>query len=242
MSVIGTNIKNVRIKKNLSLKEVAKKCGMTELFLSDVESGKRVPNTQVINAISKAMGVQVDAIEPSYFSDYFDENEKPKKEEVFEAKPAKAVSKQAAADYADSSLSSAFTKATRKIPVLNKLTPGKKVPFEMDVIDNKFEPVFQNKNNQVAGDDFIYFVVPDNSMSGTRILKNDLALVFMTDSIFDKDIILFTYNNKAYIRRVKTLEDKKLLLFPENPDFEVVVAEKKDVQIVGKIVRIEFKI
>ena len=243
MSIVGTNIKNIRTKKNLSLKEVSKKCGVTELFLSDVESGRRVPNTQFINTVSKVLGVNVEALEPQYFSDYFEEDYKAK-----DQKPEAPAPRNPAASAPiskstgeESALSNAFNKATRKIPVLGKITPGKKVPFEMDITDYKIEPVFQGKNN-VAGEDFIYYAIPDNSMSGARIQKGDLALVFMTESIFDKDIILFVYNNRAYIRRLKTIEDKKALLYPENPEFETIVADRRDIQIIGKLVRIEFKI
>lgn len=243
MSVVGTNIKNARTKKNMSLKEVAKKCGVSELFLSDIESGKRVPNTQVISSISKVLGIQIDAIEPSYFSDYFSSDPQ-------ETKPAEPARPERHVVYkaeersqpVANTLSDAFSKAVRKIPVLNKITAGKKVPYEMDIVDSKFEPVFQTKGNNVAGEAFIYFIVQDNSMSGTRILKNDLALVFLTDSYFDKDILLIVHQNRTYIRRCKNIEDKRVLLYPENPDYDALILEKKDIQVVGKLVRVEFKL
>ena len=242
MSIIGANIKNIRTKKNISIKELAKKCGISELFLADIESGKRVPNTQVVNSISKALTINIEAIEPQYFSDYFD-GEEPKKEEVKKPSTVVATSKTLEKGYvSDNPLSTAFTKAANKIPVLNKITAGKAFPFEGDIIDYKYEPVFQGKQNNVSGENFIYFTVQDNSMSSARIMKNDLALVFITDSIFDKDIILVVFNGKTYIRRLKTVEDKKYLLYPENPEFEVLLADKKDVKIIGKIVRVEFKV
>lgn len=243
MSVVGTNIKNARVKKNMSLKEVAKKCGVSELFLSDIESGKRVPNTQIISSISKVLGIQIDAIEPSYFSDYFSsEPQETKHTEPVKQERHVVYKTEERNQPADNTLSDAFSKAVRKIPVLNKITSGKKAPYEMDIVDSKFEPVFQTKGNNVAGEDFIYFVIPDNSMSAARIMKNDLALVFLTDSYFDKDILLVVYNNRTYIRRCKNIEDKRVLLYPENPEYDVLVLEKKDIQVIGKLVRVEFKL
>lgn len=244
MSIIGTNIRNIRNKQNLSAKQLAKKCGLSESAIIEIEEGKKVPTTQITKAITKALGVNIDTIEPTYFSDYFDEEAE--KKEAAPASTARIIN--AKSEYNKqsnvntvSTISDAFSKAVRKIPVLSKITAGKSVPFEGDIIDNKFEPVFQGKGNNVAGEDFIYYMAQDNSMQGARIMKGDLALVFLTDSIRDKDIVLFTYKNNTYIRRYKSAGDLAVL-FPENPDFETFAIDKKEVRIVGKVLRVEFKI
>lgn len=241
MSIIGTNIKKVRMKQNLSAKQLAKKCGITEAALIEIEEGRKIPNTQLTKAITKGLGVNIDAIEPSYFSDYFDENPEPKEvpantARILNAKPADTKQNNA------NTISDALSKAVKKIPVIGKITPGKSVPFDGDIIDNKFEPVFQGKGNNVAGEDFVYYMVQDNSMQGARIMKNDLALVFLTDSIRDKDIVLFSYKNNTYLRRYKAVTDNLVVLFPENPDYDTFAIDKKDAKIVGKVLRVEFKI
>jgi transcriptional regulator with XRE-family HTH domain len=242
MSIIGTNIKKIRTKQNLTAKQLAKKCGMSETALLEIEDGKKVPAAQITKLITKALGVNIDAIEPSYFEEYFDEQ--PEQKETPPARQERMLpSKQAdTKQTGGNALSDALSKAVRKIPVLSKVTAGKSVPFEGDIIDNKFEPVFQGKGNHVAGENFIYYMVQDNSMQGARIMKNDLALVFLTDSIRDKDIVLFSYKNSTYLRRYKAVADNLAVLFPENPDFETFAADKKDIRIVGKVLRVEFKI
>jgi SOS-response transcriptional repressor LexA len=242
MSIIGTNIKKIRMKQNLSAKQLAKKCGITEAALLEIEDGKRVPTTQITKSITKALGVNIDAIEPSYFADYFEENAEPK--ETASANTARVLNVKAD-NYkqpSENTISDAFSKAVRKIPVLGKVTVGKVLPHEGDIIDYKFEPVFQGKSNNVAGDAFVYYMVQDNSMQGARIMKNDLALVFLTDSIRDKDIVLFTYKNNTYLRRYKAVSDGMVVLFPENPDYETFAVDKKDVKIIGKVLRVEFKL
>ncbi|OGO78669.1 MAG: hypothetical protein A2Y23_00775 [Clostridiales bacterium GWB2_37_7] len=242
MSIIGTNIKKIRIKQNLSAKQLAKKCGISEAALLDIEDGKKVPTTQLTNLITKGLGVNIDAIEPSYFSDYFDEDSEPKV--VTPVNSARVINaKQADTKQSNNNtISDALSKAVRKIPVVSKITSGKSVPFEGDIIDHKFEPVFQGKSNNVAGEEFVYYMVSDNSMQGARIMKGDLALVFLTDSIRDKDIVLFNYKNNTYIRRYKSISDAFVALIAENPDFETFAADKKDIRIVGKVLRVEFKI
>lgn len=242
MSIIGTNIRQIRNKQNLTAKQLAKKCGLAESAILEIEDGKRVPTTQITKLITKALGVNIDAIEPAYFSDYFDEEAKEK--EPMPASTARIINAKNADNKPSNvnSFSDAISKAVRKIPVVNKISAGKSVPFEGDIIDQKFEPVFQGKSNNVAGDEFIYYMIQDNSMQGARIMKGDLALVFLTDSIRDKDIVLFTYKNSTYIRRFKAVTDTLTVLYPENPDFETFAVDKKDIRIVGKVLRVEFKI
>ncbi|MDF2532330.1 MAG: hypothetical protein K0Q65_1911 [Clostridia bacterium] len=242
MSIIGTNIKQIRIKQNLSAKQLAKKCGISENALLEIEDGKKVPTTQLTKLITKGLGVNIDAIEPTYFSDYFDGSPEPK--ESVPASTARILNakQENLKPSGSNTISDAISKAVKKIPVIGKITAGKSIPFEGDIIDNKFEPVFQGKNNNVAGEDFIYYMVQDNSMQGARIMKSDLALVFLTESIRDKDIVLFTYKNNTFIRRYKSASDSFVVLYPENPDFETFAVDKKDIKIVGKVLRVEFKI
>lgn len=242
MSIIGTNIRNIRNKQGLSAKQLAKKCGISESALIEIEEGKKVPTTQFTNTITKVLGVNIDAIEPAYFSDYFDEEPEQK---VSIASNAPKVINTKSVDNKQgnvNTISDAISKAVRKIPVVNKITIGKSVPFEGDIIDHKFEPVFQGKSNNVTGEEFIYYMVQDNSMQGARIMKSDLALVFLTDSIRDKDMVLFTYKNTTYIRRYKTVSDTMAVLYPENPDYETFAIEKKDMRLIGKVLRVEFKV
>ena len=242
MSIIGTNIKKIRIKQNLTAKQLAKKCGISETALLEIEDGKKVPTTQLTNLITKGLGVNIDAIEPSYFSDYFEENPEPKAAVQASTSKASIAKQETLKPSGSNTISDALSKAVKKIPVLAKITAGKSIPYDGDIIDNKFEPVFQGKNNNVAGEDFVYYMVQDNSMQGARIMKSDLALVFLTDSIRDKDIVLFTYKNNTYIRRYKTITDNMVVLYPENPDYETFAVDKKDIKIAGKVLRVEFKI
>lgn len=219
-----------------------KKCGISETALIDIEDGKKVPTTQLTNLITKGLGVNIDAIEPSYFSDYFEENPEPKKTAEANTSKISNAKQETPKPSGSNIISDALSKAVKKIPVIAKITAGKSIPFDGDIIDNKFEPVFQGKNNNVAGEDFIYYMVQDNSMQGARIMKSDLALVFLTDSIRDKDIALFTYKNNTYIRRYKAVTDNLVVLYPENPDFETFAVDKKDIKIAGKVLRVEFKV
>ena len=250
MSVIGLNIKKAREKKAISTKELAKKAGISESSLVDVENGKKVPNTQIIQSVSKVLGISVDDIEPSYFSDFFEEEvtkeikpiPKPKTRAYSPVASTTSVPTQNPNEVADTSIGNAFSKAVNKIPVILKINPAKPFPLGQDILDYKLEPVFQGKNLGAPQGEFVYYISPDNSMSNSRILKSDMVLILITKLYIDKDIVLAVCNGKTYLRRIKKIEDKKILLFPDNPEAEVIIASQTDVKVYGKAVRSEFRL
>lgn len=259
MSIIGANIKKAREKKGMTAKDLAKKSGMSETALVEIENGRKVPNSQVIQAVSKVLGVTIDAIEPSYFNDYFDEKSEldvdEKKGNVnkpmlnrtskLNQEPNQKTSQTSIKkeeEVKDTSLGNALMKTTIKIPVITKINPAKAFPSQQEILDYKLEPVFQGKNQNVASGEKIYLQVSDNSLSNSRILKGDLVLVLLTETIVDKDIVLVYFENKTMLRRIKRLPDRKVMLFPDNPDFEVLIASPSEIKIYGKAVRVEFKV
>lgn len=239
MSIIGTNIKNTREKKSISTKELSKKAGISEVYLKEIESGKRIPNTSLINTLTKILNVNIDALEPSYFSSYFEEEKEPQISQI-EQTPKKQQSK--SAPIISNTMSDALSKVVRKIPVVNTISSKTNTIEQKDIIDYKIEPIFQNKNTNTSTNELIYFVCTDNSMSGSRILKNDLCLIFLTQSILDKDIVLIKYNNKVFLRRIKYIEQQMVILYPDNPEYETIIVNTNDIVVFGKAIRIEIKI
>ena len=50
---VGLRIKNIRIEKNLLLKEVADRCGVSSSLLSQIEKGTANPSLNTIKAIAQ---------------------------------------------------------------------------------------------------------------------------------------------------------------------------------------------
>ncbi len=59
ISVIGQMIKELRVKRGLTLDEVADRSDCTSSFLSQVERNKAVPSVTTLYAIARALGVKV---------------------------------------------------------------------------------------------------------------------------------------------------------------------------------------
>lgn len=74
------NLKNARLKKGLSQKDVAEKIGVAKSTYSLYESGSREPNVQTIKKISDVLDVSADDLlginnEPTTLAAHFDGDE-----------------------------------------------------------------------------------------------------------------------------------------------------------------------
>jgi Zn-dependent peptidase ImmA (M78 family)/transcriptional regulator with XRE-family HTH domain len=57
--MFGKNLKYYRLKKNLSMKELADMVGVTNMAISNYESGKRTPDIMILRKLASALGIQV---------------------------------------------------------------------------------------------------------------------------------------------------------------------------------------
>ena len=60
MKTLGQKIRELREEKDLSLRELAKKIGVTAAFLSDIELGRRYPSDKVLLEMAKVLGTVVE--------------------------------------------------------------------------------------------------------------------------------------------------------------------------------------
>ena len=57
---LGQRIRELRDKKDLSLRELAKTLNISAAFLSDIELGRRFPSDKVLSGMAKALGTTVE--------------------------------------------------------------------------------------------------------------------------------------------------------------------------------------
>jgi transcriptional regulator with XRE-family HTH domain len=60
MKTLGEHIRELREHKDMSLRELAKKLGVSPAFLSDIELGRRFPSDEVLARIGKLLGESVE--------------------------------------------------------------------------------------------------------------------------------------------------------------------------------------
>src|SRR3712207_8559309 len=73
MSRIGSKIREARLKSNITEKQLAKKIGVSEKFIKEVESGKKVINESVMGKISKVLGKDLNDVTMSFEAEFYEE-------------------------------------------------------------------------------------------------------------------------------------------------------------------------
>ncbi len=224
MSRIGNKIKEERIKRGLSPKQLGKKCGVTESFILEVESGKKIINERLIEQIAKALGVNLEEniiLEPA-------------NEERIEAPKAKKIETPAVKREAVEPLEqwdNALANIIKKIPIYD---------IQMEQVKgHKSFPIIDRKVEGVNPDKLVYIEIPDQNMSGFRMQKGDRTLVFLNNQWVDNSFFLLETEGNKMIRKVKRAEGNKIQLISNVHEPKSIIKEMKEVKILGRCMRIE---
>lgn len=219
MSRIGEKIKNIRIEKGLTQKQLGKKLGVAEGFINEVESGRKVVNQSLIDRIGKVLGKDLNDITMSFEEEVYKEEKQTK----FEYQPKK--------EKINDVWNEAFGSVIKNIPIysyeLNKMLGHKKMPL----IENKIEGFAQDK--------VVFLQMQDDEMMGFRIAKGDIAFANLTNEVQNNSICLVEYGNERKIRQIKILDSNKVLLISNAGSVRTETIEKKSLKIIAKLNKLE---
>ncbi len=124
-----------------------------------------------------------------------------------------------------------------KIPILsfNKTRDGDKIM--QSILGYEFVPKML-----VNDGEYFYYRVKGNAMAGSRIQDGDLALVKRQDVVENGDIAVVIVGDKeASLKRVY-YEDGMIILQADNPEYPPLTKKPKQVEILGVVEHITFKV
>jgi transcriptional regulator with XRE-family HTH domain len=231
VSRVAEKIKSLRLEAGMSQKALAKKLGVAESFINDVELGRKIINENMIKRISKifnkdindiSMSVEVESMEDIYNNPA---GRTPSKKQ--EAVPKKAV------EISDA-WSGALASVLKSVPVydysLNKVLSTKLMPIE----NNKIEGYSQDK--------VLYIEIMDDDMIGFRMAKGDRAFAHYINEPENNTFCLIERHGERMIRQIKKLDSSKLLLISNKGSVRTETVFIKDVKIIARLDRVEFKL
>jgi len=222
MSRVGENIKNTRTSIGMSQKQLAKKLGVAESFINEIESGRKIANQSLIDRLSKVLGKDINDITMSFEEEVYREE----KTQKFSSEPKKESVKDV--------WSEAFGSVLKNVPVygydLNKPISWKQLPL----INNKVEGYAQDK--------VLYLQIEDDDMIGFRIAQGDLGFAHVTHEIENNAICLIEYNNGRAIRQIRKLDNNKLLFISNKGSLRTETVDSKNIKVLAKLDRIEIKL
>ena len=227
MSRVGQRLGEARIKKGITQKALAKKIGVNEKFINDVECGRKIINEAMIAKISKILGVDLNDISMVVT----DEQLKRESKEVI---TNKTYSKPIKPKEVDETWNMAFGSVLKNVPIYDYNLNKNKGFKELAVHSNKIDGYPQDK--------VCFIEIENNDMTGFRIFQGDIAFINLTKEIQNNSICLLESNGKRIVRQIKVIDSTKVLLVSNDGRALTSTVYKKDINIIGKLNRIEFKL
>lgn len=239
MSRLGDLLLLERSRQKLTRKQVARKCGVSEGYLKDVEEGRRIIRDDEARRILRTLGAG-SRNEAEYSLDEIAATvdlttlapQSPQKEEKPAAAPAAPAPapKPRSAEEQSGIWLDALSSVLQPVPVMNA---------GWIQVARRMLPIQDGKIEGAKPDRVVYFLAPDDSMRAMRIEKGDLVLVVPQNLPVDGAIMLVEYGAHRCLRRVKLLGDSRILLQSGDRDLDAEALHISEIKLVGRAVRVE---
>ena len=238
MSRLGDLIRTERLRQNMTPKQVARKCGVAESFIVEVESGRRIIADDQARRILKSIGLKQQTEADFTLDDIAATVDlhtvQPTARKAAEEKAVDKASETVAASSGDGVAGSiwldALTSVLKRVPVYNAI---------MKEIDHKLLPVLNGQIENAAPDKVYYYLVPDDAMRGFRVCQGDLVLMVPANSPIDGAVMLVEARGRRMLRKVKKLENFQLLLQSYDREYAAETYALADVNCLSRGVRVE---
>ena len=241
MSRLGDLIRTERIRHKMTPKQVAKKCGVSESYLVAVEAGTRIIADDQARRILKAIGLKQQTEAEFTLDDIAATVDlaqvQPKMAEVLKKKPEKKEAELAASSddegVAGSVWLDALQSVLKRVPVMNAV---------MKPVSYKLVPVENGRIEGANPDKVFYYLAPDDSMRGFRIHKGDIVLTVPANSPVDGTVMLLNYNEHRYLRKIKVLDDRTVMLQSYDREYEAETVPMNEIGFLARCVKVTFEL
>lgn len=120
---------------------------------------------------------------------------------------------------------------TFQVPLLGRVPAG---PLDTAVED--LEGYITVQSRQSPGELF-GLRVRGESMTGAGILPGDVVVVRRDAPVSSGDIVVALVGEDATVKRLR-IQRKRVVLYPENPDFEPILPNPEELRILGKVIEV----
>lgn len=229
MSRVGEKIKEARIQSGLSQKALAKKLGVAEKFINEVEMGRRIAQESFIDKASKILKTDFNDVSMVVTDEALLEERKAMKEmkTSFSEKNNNNTKK-------DEVWTNAFSSVLKNIPIFDYSLKNSKGFKELPIHSNKVEGFNQDK--------VVYIEIQNDEMSGFRMLKGDLAFSVLVKEPSNNGIFLVDYKGNRAIRQIKLLGNSKVLLVSNGGSLLTETMNLNEISVIAKLERLEIKL
>ena len=238
MSRLGDLIRLERTRQGLSHKQVARKCGVSDKYLMEVEAGTRIIADDQARRILKTMGMQPQQADAEFTLDDIAatvdlQSAVPHIAKKVEA--AKTEKQRPAAETEDPGVAGsiwldALSGVLKHVPIYNAV---------MKEVGHRLLPITNGKIEGAAPDKVYYFMAPDDSLRGFRVHRGDLVLVVPAQAIVDGALMLLQTPQGRQLKMVKRVNDYQAMLQTYRDACESEIRNYNEITVVGRCLRLE---
>ena len=243
MSRLGDLIRTERIRQKLTPKQVAKKCGVSESYLLAVEAGTRIIADDQARRILKSIGLKQQTEAEFTLDDIAATVDLAQVQPRMAAaaqvkKPVRKEAELAASTEDEESVAGsvwldALQSVLKRVPVMNAV---------MKPVSYRLVPVENGRIEGANPDKVFFYLTPDDSMRGFRIHKGDIVLTVPAQSPVDGAVMLMNYNEHRYLRKVKILDDRNVLLQSYDREYEAETVPVNEIGFIARCVKVTFEL
>ena len=240
MSRLGDLIRLERTRQGLTFKQVAKKCGVSDKYLMEVESGKRIIADDQARRILKAIGLQETRTEAEFTLDDIaatvdlQSAVTPTLQQVVPDKKLTKKEKQGGDGdnpaVPGSIWLDALAGVLKHVPVYNAA---------MKEVGHRLLPITNGKIEGANPDKVYYLSAPDNLMRGFRVMKGDYLLVVPASGPVDGALMVLDTPFGKVLRKTVLMPGFQVMLQTYDDRCESEIKNLNEVTVVGKCVRLE---
>lgn len=235
MSRLGDLIHLERTRRSMSAKQVAKLCSVSEQYLLDVEAGKRIIADDQARRILKRIGLEQQTEAEFTLDDIAATVDLHTIAPTLPQRQAEPDTPRTAASLpAEGSGQAgvwldALASIIKEVPVYN---------VAWEVAGHRTLAAASGRIEGAAADKVLYFLMPDDSMRGFRIARDDMLLTVPAQSPIDGAVMLLRWKNHYMVRKIK-LSGEGLMLLSYDRELEALPAPLAEVTFTGRCVRLE---
>lgn len=241
MSRLGDLLQTERLRRKMTLKQVAKLGGVSEGYLKDVEAGTRIIQDDQARRILKKMGLtehnevgfSLEDIAATVDLNTAAPKPAPAKRRAESEKVYSTGDDEDKKTVTGSVWLDALSSVLKRVPVYNAV---------MKEVDHRLMPILDGKIEGAAPDKVFFISAPDDSMRGFRIMREDYCFVVPSASPIDGAIMLVEQEGRRNLRKIKKLDAMNVLLQSYDREYQSDVCSLTEVAFIGRVVKVEFSL
>ncbi|MDW7672491.1 MAG: helix-turn-helix transcriptional regulator [Bacillota bacterium] len=229
MNPIAETLRKERLRAGITEKVLARKCGLTESYVKQVESGKKVVSEQAAEKMLQVLGAESDVLQQGANIQHVAEDDiKPSTGQQTVQKETKTIQPiEPNAQWSD-----ALAHIIKRFPIEN-LSTGK-------VAGYKELPLLGKKIDGCPWEKIRFFEVDNSQFQHQRIYRNDVVTVCENTEIVNGRLYVLEIGGKRVICRLTMNQNKTLSVSTGIAGEEPVMMNAAQVKVIGQCVKVEF--